>query len=482
MTAGAEHGTSVPASGALTHSRTLFLRDDGVPLCFYISPGPTKASLSPLIVHGGGVVCRLQERGAILLTGPGARPSGYTRAQYVLDSVERNQQLALEDYAADQQQQPPSRPAPLPPSRGGPACAAGRTVYTRKEDVAILMYVRRYAGPRGGGEGSVLGNALWREMARVQLTGHSWQSMKEHYLRRLRGRDHLYQIDSRSVIPTVIFPVSAGAERAAVEEEEEEEEEAGQRVCRPEAGKKNPGTPQHVDMESKEDAPAPVEQVPNDVSSEEECFNIFPVAIREFEVEEETPELLTETSDEMEIEKAPQEQQMKTDQPPQVTSGEHQAKRKETLAEEVPQEQQMDTAQPPQVNPGEHQAKWKGTLAEFIMDNEQSELDSPTPVDELTTLPAASQDEVDCAIRAINTLMQTHDLDLCAATQLLLKNNGELAAALHFLETGHRPDGYPIWTLHDDLDLEVVDDKVQQRLIQKYGSENLAKRIAFRKS
>ncbi|XP_067855111.1 telomeric repeat-binding factor 2-interacting protein 1 [Heptranchias perlo] len=425
-----------------SHSRTLFLGDDGDPLRFYIRPGPTKASLLPLIIHGGGVMCRIQEPGAILLTEAGDQqslPRGYVTAQYVLDSVKQNRQLALEGYAAERVSRPAAAGSQQP--RQGPAYPCGKLPYTKLEDVAILMYVRRYS-VADGSEGSVRGNALWREMERVQLTAHSWQSMKDRYLRHLRGRDHLYQIDSRSIIPTAIFPSSARVARA--------QEAACQQASKPEAGKRNPGSSRHADLESREDAPAPVVQVP-DVNSEEECFNIFPIAIREFEVEAETPELLMESSDEMETKEDPQEQQMETDQLPQVS-------------------------------PGEQHPKRKRTLAEFIMDNKQSELDSQTPVDELSSLPTASQDEVECAIRAINTLMQAHDLDLCTATQLLLKNNGELTAALHFMETGHRPDGYPIWTHQDDLDLENVDGKEQDRLIQKFGSENLAKRIAFQKS
>ncbi|XP_041073332.1 telomeric repeat-binding factor 2-interacting protein 1 isoform X2 [Carcharodon carcharias] len=322
----------------LSHSRTLFLEEDGVPLRFFVRPGPTKTSLFPLIVHGGGVVCRHQEQGAILLTElgeTGPLPAGYVGARYVLDCVEKNKQLPLDEYR--------------------------RRTSRTTEAAGSLQSEASEAGPADG------------------------------------------------------------------------------------AGNK-PDSFQHVDLESNEVA-ASVEQV-SDVNSEEECFNVFPVAIREFEVEDDTPELLVEVSDEMGTEKVPREQQMETDK----------------------------------VNPDEHRTKHKGTLAEFVMDNEQSELDSQTPVDELSSMPTASQDEVECAIRAINTLMQTHNLDLCAATQLLLKNSGELIAALHFMETGHRPDGYPIWTHQDDLDLEDVDTKVQGRLIQKFGSENLAKRIAFRKS
>ncbi|XP_051873663.1 telomeric repeat-binding factor 2-interacting protein 1 [Pristis pectinata] len=468
-------------SGLLSHSRTLFLTSHGEPLRFYIRPGPTKSSLLPLIIHGGGVMCRVQEPGAILLADSAERegmPSGYTRTQYVLDCVQQNQQLSLEDYTAVRS----------PPQRQARSSAAGRVAYTKLEDVAILMYVRDH-----GGAGSVRGNALWREMERVQLTRHSWQSMRTRYLQHLRGREHLYQIDSRSVIPTAVFS-----------------QVLDRQPPKPEAGEKNNGSLKHAERESNEDASFPDEQESDGVNSEEEFFNIFPVAIREFEIDE-PPEQLKETSDVTEAENILQEQQMQTDKQPEVGLSERCPKRKGTMAELIPGSDQMETDKPQEVSLGEPCAKRKGTtlkiimdnkqmeaanlpevsigdqqtkkraLSEFVVNNKQSESDSRALVDELS-LPTASQDEVECATMAISTLMQTHDLDLCTATQLLLKNNGELAAALHFMETGHRPDGYSIWTHQDDLDLESVDRKVRGRLIQKFGSENLAKRIAFRKS
>ncbi|XP_078081902.1 telomeric repeat-binding factor 2-interacting protein 1-like isoform X1 [Mustelus asterias] len=417
-----------------THSRTLFLGSEGVPLRFYVRPGPTKASLFPLIVHGGGVMCRHREWGAVLLTEleeTGPPPKGYTTARYVLDCVEKNEQLPLEDYGGQRACPPRAEVRQAQPR-------AGRTQFSKLDDVAILMYLRSHVKESGR---SVRGTVTWQEMERIQLTAHPWQSMRSRYLRYLCGREHLYQLDSRSVIPTAIFPKLNGPEEASAWP-----------APKPEAaqlwkGKKNPDSRQHID---REEAAASVERVSDGVNSEEECFNIFPVAIREFEVEDDTPELVN-IGDELETKKVSQEQQMETDKPLQV-------------------------------NPAKHCPKHKETLAGFVMHNEQSELDSQTPVDELSSLPTASQDEVECAIKAINTLMQTHNLDLCAATQLLLKNSGELSAALHFMETGHRPDGYPIWTHRDDLDLEKADRKVQERLIQKFGSDNLAKRIAFRKS
>lgn len=462
-------------SALLPHSRTLFLRTDGLPLRFYIRPGPTKALLQPLISHGGGVMCRVQEPGAILLIEPeesAPRTSGYTLSQYVLDCVQRNQQLPLENYVAV---------GPPPTSSSD----SSRTTYTKLEDVAILMYVRDY-----GGSGSQPASSVWREMERAQVTRHSWQSMRTRYLRQLRGHEHLYNLDSRSVIPTTVFH--------------------GTQPPEPQKGKKKDGNLQPTDLGSNEDVPIADELESDGISSEEEFFNIFPVAIQEFEIDE-TSEQMKEINDVTEAENIPQEHQMETDKSPKVSFGERCLKRKGTTTELILDNEPMEMNKPPEENLGEPftkrkemtaiimenkqvvtespqemsfgdcHTKKKVTLSKFVVDNKQSESDSQVLSGELS-LHTASQDEVECATRAISTLMQACDLDLCTATQLLLKNNGELAAALHFVESGHRPDGYPIWTRRDDLDLENVAREVQEGLIQKFGPENLAKRIAFRKS
>ena len=57
-----------------THSSTLFLREDGSSMSFYVRPSPAKRRLSTLILHGGGTLCRVQEPGAVLLAQPGERP------------------------------------------------------------------------------------------------------------------------------------------------------------------------------------------------------------------------------------------------------------------------------------------------------------------------------------------------------------------------------------------------------------------------
>jgi telomeric repeat-binding factor 2-interacting protein 1 len=51
-------------------SPVLFMTVDGEPMRFFLCPGPAKVELLPSIKAGGGMVCKAQEPGAVLLVDP----------------------------------------------------------------------------------------------------------------------------------------------------------------------------------------------------------------------------------------------------------------------------------------------------------------------------------------------------------------------------------------------------------------------------
>ncbi|XP_037733606.1 telomeric repeat-binding factor 2-interacting protein 1 isoform X1 [Chelonia mydas] len=175
-------------------SRTLFLQDDGSPMRFYVRPGPAKLQLAPLILAGGGRLCRVQEPGAVLLAQPDERGAtgNFVSSEYVRRCVESNERLPLERWRLA------AAPAPVPAG-----ARAGRSAFTGSEDEAILLHVR------GRAQGSVTGTALWKEMERARLTPHSWQAMRDRYLRRLRGQEHKYLLGGPGPAPPRGLPRSA---------------------------------------------------------------------------------------------------------------------------------------------------------------------------------------------------------------------------------------------------------------------------------
>ncbi|NXM76878.1 TE2IP protein, partial [Serilophus lunatus] len=137
-------------------SRSLFLWDDGRPMRFYVRPGFAKLRVAPLLLAGGGRLCRVQEPGAVLLAQPGeVAPAGAVSTEYVTECVERNRRLPLEPFL-------------LPP-------AAPRLAFTEEEDAALLQAVRGQSMMRVGRP------ELWMELERSGLTRHSWRAMRDRF-------------------------------------------------------------------------------------------------------------------------------------------------------------------------------------------------------------------------------------------------------------------------------------------------------------
>ncbi|XP_027023668.2 telomeric repeat-binding factor 2-interacting protein 1 isoform X2 [Tachysurus fulvidraco] len=163
-------------------SAVLFLNVKGEPMRFFIRPGPIKVQLQPLISNGGGVVCRTQEPNAILLADPrditaavGAAGHFYISTQYIHDCVAQNQQLDIESYRFNSLQPVQTRAA----SRK--RHATGRLGYSLEDDTAILNFIAKH-------QKEVKGNRIWQQMEHQHITNHSWQSMKDRFLKHLQHK------------------------------------------------------------------------------------------------------------------------------------------------------------------------------------------------------------------------------------------------------------------------------------------------------
>ncbi|XP_069391435.1 telomeric repeat-binding factor 2-interacting protein 1 isoform X2 [Paralichthys olivaceus] len=161
-------------------SPTLFLTVDGEPMSFFLRPGPVKHKLQPLITSGGGMMCSVQQPGAILLIDQDERDSipetaahWYVSINYIYDCIKQGKHLNVEDYRLNPEDIP-RQSARLLSKEGSSGLTGGRAPYTPEEDAAILSYVSKHRSETGG-------NRLWQEMQKQHVTSHSWQSMKYRY-------------------------------------------------------------------------------------------------------------------------------------------------------------------------------------------------------------------------------------------------------------------------------------------------------------
>lgn len=166
-------------------SPVLFMTVDGEPMTFFLRPGPAKLKLQPLITAGAGVLCKVQQPGAILLLEPEERGSisestthWFVSTQYIFDCIEKNEQLNLEDYKLNPVVVPRQSARLNNKKEISTGHTEGRLSYSAEDDAAILTYVSKHKSETGG-------NRLWQEMEKQSVTSHSWQSMKSRYKARL---------------------------------------------------------------------------------------------------------------------------------------------------------------------------------------------------------------------------------------------------------------------------------------------------------
>nr|XP_055074296.1 telomeric repeat-binding factor 2-interacting protein 1 [Misgurnus anguillicaudatus] len=162
-------------------SPVLFLDPSGQPMRFFLRPGDAKKLIHPLLVKAGGHMCRNQEPGAILLLDPKAANTvttntgqTYISIQYITDCVEQNQLLDMNGYTV-------SVVPSVQKSRASRHQGNGRMVYSHEDDAAILKFMEKRRS-------EAKGNLVWREMEKQHVTAHTWQSMKNRFLKHLQHK------------------------------------------------------------------------------------------------------------------------------------------------------------------------------------------------------------------------------------------------------------------------------------------------------
>ncbi|RDD38120.1 Telomeric repeat-binding factor 2-interacting protein 1 [Trichoplax sp. H2] len=176
-------------------NRNLFQDADGKPMKFYIKPCPTKGKVRPLIESCGGQVIVHPTDGVIRLAEPDTlTPLGYVSASFIFDSVANNALQDIESYMC-------------PDSRSGAVetctkkSSTGRLFYTTAEDAAILEYIENYGSPALPAGG----NEIWKKMEKKKITCHSWQSMKDHYKKKLMRKHYRRAVKSQKELQVEVM-------------------------------------------------------------------------------------------------------------------------------------------------------------------------------------------------------------------------------------------------------------------------------------
>ncbi|XP_041457848.1 probable ATP-dependent helicase PF08_0048 isoform X2 [Lytechinus variegatus] len=164
-------------------SSILFTDKDCQPLVFCIRPSATRARLKILIESGGGkVTSRLDpsDTNVIKILADGDKHSSpeYLIPSFVDDCVAANTLLDKYSYRVPSPTEDQSTVV-------SDVTAKGRSYYSPAEDEAILQYIAKHPFQYSG-------NKIWKRMELMKITNHSWQSMRDHFLKKLEGRLRKY--------------------------------------------------------------------------------------------------------------------------------------------------------------------------------------------------------------------------------------------------------------------------------------------------
>lgn len=182
----------------------IFQHNDKTPMIFCLRPCPIKKKVRQLIEKSGGFcfpsvlhVPPHYRKNAIVLVPDGEpiKEENSLRASYINDCVKAGQLLPQNDYRSNND-------GSIKISVSG---TEGRSSYTKTEDKHILLYVRQNTKKNT----NLTGNSFWKKLESqnmLQLQGRSWQSMRDRYLKHLRGNESQYNLDVSTTGPLPMPP------------------------------------------------------------------------------------------------------------------------------------------------------------------------------------------------------------------------------------------------------------------------------------
>eukprot|EP00057_Strongylocentrotus_purpuratus_P008249 XP_011662723.1 PREDICTED: telomeric repeat-binding factor 2-interacting protein 1 isoform X2 [Strongylocentrotus purpuratus] len=169
-------------------SSMLFTDQQYQPMVFFMRPSATRARLKLLIESGGGRVTSRHDPSEgdvikILADGDEHSSPDCLLPSYIDDCVAANSLLDKFSYRAKSSTKEEQSTSVSEVTVS--VSTKGRSYYTAAEDKAILEYIAKHPY-------QYCGNKTWQRMEIMKITNHSWQSMRDHFLKKLEGSLNKY--------------------------------------------------------------------------------------------------------------------------------------------------------------------------------------------------------------------------------------------------------------------------------------------------
>nr|XP_054921696.1 uncharacterized protein LOC126521193 [Dermacentor andersoni] len=173
------------------HSRALFVKADGGPMYFSMVPCSERKEIRQLIENGGGVLLRLDKNPDVVRLVPTSittteGPDDAFSTIYIRACVYSNKLFPLKEFILPRV----SAAETDGDCKVRKLCSVrSRREYTLEEEIAMAKYIANKPSVR------VRGNAVYKEMAAACAVpgGHPWQSLKQHYLKKILPFKHQYE-------------------------------------------------------------------------------------------------------------------------------------------------------------------------------------------------------------------------------------------------------------------------------------------------
>ncbi|CAN7988456.1 unnamed protein product, partial [Ixodes hexagonus] len=179
------------------HSRNLFTRHDGGPMCFSLIPCAERKEIREMIEYGGGMLMQpgvnpqaIKLVPTVSTTAAADSNERIFSTEFVRECAKRDLLLPLRNFSVDvsrsssEDVQDESETMCQP---GALRSIRVRREFSLGEDISIAKFMAKERG-------LVRGNAIYKRLERSGTAGkHTWQSLKERYLKKIYPMRHLFE-------------------------------------------------------------------------------------------------------------------------------------------------------------------------------------------------------------------------------------------------------------------------------------------------